>query len=152
MIKLTWGALRNPDFTKALGLLFAEKMGFENASKFVLLGREIKIQQTLMEKTHEKLLQQFGTKDPAKKDHYKLNDGTIEQYGEEMQKLHEHSFEVKIDKFNAAEMSKKITFSPQDLLLLEPIFLPLDTAVVAKPALAAVPAQGTEAEPLPASH
>lgn len=146
MITLTWGNLRDREFMASLGKLYAQPMGFDLGLNFALLGKEIKKQQKLCDTTHEGILKKFGTADLEKPGVYKLADATREEYAEEMMKLDAHAFELKIPCFDAAKLSEVVKFSPQDLMLLEPLLRPLEAATVAPdvgsgttPKLAAVP-------------
>jgi hypothetical protein len=145
MIKLTWGELRDNEFMHALEGLFEKKQGYDVAMKIALLGEEIKKQRTLLNNAHEALLKEFGTPDPAKRGHYKLNDATIDKYEEEMKKLYDHSFEVKVNKFDAKKLSEKYEFSPKELIFLKPLFMSFEESA-AKPNLASVKDKETHQE------
>ena len=149
MIKITWGNLRDREFMGALGKLYGQPMDYADGMKFALVGREIKKQQKLCDQVHEGLLKKFGTPDPEKRGFYKLHEETKEEYAKEIEKLDATVFEVKVEKFNAQNLSKSIKFSPQDLMMLEPLLQPFELASEATP-LKAVPSE-PQAE-APATH
>jgi hypothetical protein len=149
MIKITWGNLRDRDFMQSLGKLYGQPMGYLEGMKFALIGREIKKQQKLCDQVHEGLLKKFGTPDPEKKGIYKLNEATIEDYKKEMEQLDATGFEVKVAKFDPAKLSEIVKFSPQDLMLLEPLFTPFEVTGDAPP-LKVVP--GDNPVESPATH
>ena len=122
MIKLTWGNLNDGEFMRALETLLVQKMGFDFAQKSQLLGKTVKKQIQEKVKVHETLLKEHGTADKEKPGFYSIPEENRAKYAEDMEKLNKHEFTVRINKMDAKELSKKIDFSPQDLMLLEPIF------------------------------
>jgi hypothetical protein len=127
---------------QSLGKLYSQPMGFDFGMRFALLGREIKKQQKLCDEVYLGILKKHGNTDPESKDRYNIPEANREAYAAELKKLNEHSFDVKINRFDAAKLSEVIKFSPQDLMLLEPLLLPLElppeTAVL-KPVPASPP-------------
>ena len=126
MIEITWGQLRHGDYMQSLAKLFAAPMGFEHAQKFVLMGREIKKQQTLADETHKKILEKVGTPDLEKKGFFTIPEEAREEYAKEMEKFAGHKFTLRINKFEAEALAEAIKFSPQDLILLENILVPFE--------------------------
>lgn len=150
MIKITWGNLRDRDFMQSLGKLYGQPMDYADGMKFAIIGREIKKQQKLCDQVHEGLLKKYGTPDAEKRGFFKLNEETKDEYTKEMEKLDATTFEVKVEKFNAQKLSGVIKFAPQDLMMLEPLFLPFETAGETASPLKAVPSE-PQAE-APATH
>ena len=126
MIELSWGNLKNNDFMMSLQKLFAAPMGFHNAQKFVLLGRAIKDQQAIVEATHKKILEKFGTPEENNPGSFTIPEENRKGYGEEMEKLMKNKFKCRIKRVDASSLQDTVKFSPQDLLLLEDILLPLE--------------------------
>lgn len=151
MITLTWGNLRDREFMNSMGKLYAQPMGYEFGMRFALLGREIKKQQKLCDTTHEGILKKYGTPDAEKPGVYKLAEATKDEYVKEMEKLDAHEFTVRISKFDASKLSEVVKFSPQDLMLLEPLLLPFESSET-KPDLKAVPEKQAEQPSAPATH
>lgn len=153
MITITWGNLRDQTFMQALGKLYSQPMGYESGLKFALIGKQIKNQQKLCDEVHEGILKKFGTADTEKKGFYKLNEETKDQYAAEMKKLEATEFHVRVSKFNSLELSEVIKFSPQDLMILEPLFEPFEIpSDVGAPTLGVVPSAPTTEAQAPASH
>lgn len=138
MIKLTWGNLRDTEFMRSLGKLFGQPMSYDYGCRFTLLGREIKKQQKLCDETHLGILKKYGTPDKEKTGVYQLHDATREEYAEEMKKLDDHEFTVRVQKFDGQALSEIVKMSPQDLMLIEGILLPIDEESQNPPPLKAV--------------
>lgn len=139
MITLTWGNLRDRDFMESMGKLCGKPMSYEHGSKIALVGREMKKQQKLCNETHDSLLKKFGTPDEKKPGVYTLHEVTRNEYAAEMTKLDAHEFTVNVNKIDASILNDAIELAPQDLILLEPLFLPLEERVAGKKPLASVP-------------
>lgn len=154
MITMTWGNLRDNEFVMSLEKLFGKGLGFENGVRLALLGQEIKAQRKLLTETHETILKKFGTPDKERPGMYNIPENQREGYAEEMKKFEEHPFETKIKRFDALKLSESIDFTPQDLMLLEPLLLPFEIPADDKAPLKAVaaPAAGAPAPSSPASH
>jgi hypothetical protein len=145
MIKLTWGNLRNSEFMQSLGKIYGQAMGFDVGMKLALLGREIKKQQKLCDETHLGILKKYGTEDEKKPGFYQIKEEYRKEYAAEMEKLDAHDFSVKINRVDASKLAETVQFSPQDLMLLEPVFAPFDET--AEPVLKAVPEQPQPTQP-----
>lgn len=126
MITLTWGNLRNGEFRASLGKLYAKPMGYSEGMRFALLGKEIKKQQALCEETHAGMLKKYGTPDPERTDVFSIPEANQAAYTTDMTKLDATTFTIKVSRFDALKLSESIEFSPQDLMLLEPILLPFE--------------------------
>lgn len=126
MITLTWGNLRDFEFKASLGKLYAKPMGYSEGMRFALMGREIKKQQTLCDETHTGILKKYGIPDTEKPGVFTIPEANRETYAKEMEKLDATKFEVRVNRFDALKLSETIEFSPQDLMLLEPILLPFE--------------------------
>lgn len=152
MIKLTWGNLRDREFLTALGKLFAQPMGFDLSRDFVLIGKEIKVQQKMMDETHEKMLKKYGVADTERKGFYNIPEGANrEEYAEEIKKLEANTFKIRIKRFDPEEIAKLIQLSPQDFLFLEPLLLPIELPAEVEESTNQ-PVEEQKAQPEPATH
>lgn len=155
MITITWGSLGDQEFLMSIHKLFGKGVGFDIGMRLALLGKEIKNQQKLRTETHEGILKKFGNADKDRPGMYNIPPEKREAYTEEMKKLDAHTFETKIKRFEAQAVSSAVDFTPQDLMLLEPLFLPFEIpADDAKAPLKSVPTPpaGAPAPSSPASH
>jgi len=152
MITLTWGNIRDREFLNALGKLYANPMDFDMSLSFALMGKEIKSQEKLCNETHESLLKKYGTPDKTRPGTYNLTEATRDEYASEMIKLDAHIFEIaKIKRFDAKALSTVMKFSPQDLMLLEPLMIPYKHTDDL-PKLVPKGSPVTEIQEAPASH
>jgi hypothetical protein len=129
MIKLAFGNLRDPDFMQSLGKVCAKPIGMEFSMKLAIIGREVKKQQELQRECHIKILKMLGTPDPVvqgRPQTYTIPDENMTKFEEEMKKMDRTEFTIKVNRMDALKMSEKIDFSPQDLMLLEPLILPFE--------------------------
>jgi len=126
MIKLTWGNLRDRDFMTSLGKLYGQPLGYEYGSKLAIIGREVKKQEALCNETHLGLLKKYGTPDKEKRGVFQLHDATREEFDAELKKMDAHEFTLTFGKFDAMKLEEACKFSPQDLMLLEPLLMPFE--------------------------
>jgi len=126
MIKITWGNLMDQEFMKSLGKLYGQPMDFANGSSLALLGRRIKKEQALCTEVRTAILKKFGTADEKNPTLFNIKEDQRAACEAELIKHAENSFTVNIAKLNAQKLSENIKFSPQDLMLLEPVIADLD--------------------------
>lgn len=147
MITMTWGTIRDRDFQVAIDKVIKQPMGFELGQKFVLIGRELKKQKSLLDECHEKLLKEFAKPDPKAPGNYLLNEGTQEKFNDEMKKLLANRFDILVNKIDSLKLSEKIDLSPQDWIVLEPLFKPIPPDLKAVPGATNVNDQNKKQEP-----
>lgn len=123
MITLTWGHLKDEEFMKSIGEFYNKKLGFLYAKNIAILYKKIKEELALSQEVHNKLLTEFGTPDPNKANNYIIPEDKKPLFAVEYEKLLKTEFVVKVPKFDAKRLSDHLLFSPQDLMILEPIFV-----------------------------
>jgi hypothetical protein len=126
MIKMTWGNLMDQEFMKSLGKLYGQPMDFANGASLALLGRRIKKEQSLCTEVRTAILKKYGTADEKNPTLFNIKEDQRAACEVELTKHAENSFTINIAKLNAQKLSETIRFSPQDLMLLEPIIADLD--------------------------
>lgn len=133
MITLTWENLRDPEFINSLERLYRQPLPFQLIQKFVLIYKEVRAQQKLLEECHQKLLDSFGT--PKKQDpktppmmgiQYDIPPEKVKEFNDEWLKLLETKFKIRVSKLDSKKLSEKIDLSPKEWILLEAIFLPFE--------------------------
>lgn len=129
MLTMTWGNLRDREFMNSFGMLFAKPMGYDFGMRLALIGREVKKQQKLCDEVHLNILKKYGDEDKEKPGVYSIREVTRKEYIEDMTKLDKTEFTVRVTKLDALKLSETVQFSPQDLLLLEPLLLPFEIPV-----------------------
>lgn len=149
MIKLTWENVGDNNFMGSLAKLLEAPMGYDLGMRFALLGREIKKQKQLRGDTYDSILKKYGKPDKDKRGTYNIPPDKIEEYNEELKKLDAHTFDVKLAKFDAKKLSGVIEILPQDIMLLEPILLPLDVAEESTPVYEKAPTRPKPSEAAP---
>ena len=122
MITVKWESLRNGEFMRALGKLFATPMEFALSSRFIEIGKKIKAQQDLIRENEEKIYDRCLVKADVKGSYKGIKENMNEEFEKDMIQLNQKSVDIHVDRFIRKDIGAKIEMSPQDWMLLDCLF------------------------------
>jgi hypothetical protein len=123
VITLKWGHLKDEEFMRCIGEFYNKKLGLLYAKNMAILYKKIKEEMVLSQEVHNKLLTEYGTPDPDKAGNYLIADDKKPGFAVEWEKFLKTEFVVNVPKFDLKKLSELLMFSPQDLMVLEDVFV-----------------------------